>query len=126
MDFNTVKEAVINAVKTTIDYSVRAAQWTGRTVKVGFTDYIIPTVKSVWAHFVAGATAVGGFLRNAITSGNLFAAAAFVAVSGVLLGVANKLENQFTKGAFRVAGVAAALAGAATIAFKAMQYVKLA
>lgn len=121
MDINTITNGVVNAATTAVQFVASTVLWAGRTVQSGFTNYIIPAVTATWNGFIAFATTAGGFLKENIQAGNIPVAIGLFIGAGVSFAIARNVDKDgATSNVFKFAGIAAALAGVAAVAFKAV------
>lgn len=95
-----------------------AVMWCGRTIKVLFTDYIVPGMKKIWPYILTGLTFIWEFLKTPAGLGTMGLIAG-VSIGLALLSYANiesveKEEDIVTRIMLRVfAGISFALGGAA-------------
>lgn len=105
-------KSVGSAIKT-------AVVWCGHAIKVLFTDYLIPGMKTIWPYVAGGMAATWNFLKTPIglgTAGLIF----FVGIGIGLFSYAHAVKKEESEAAIlmlRIAGIASFVLGGIAFSF---------
>lgn len=86
MNISAIKDGIVSGLGTAFTAVKNAVIWCGHKVSVGFSNYVVPFVKAVWAGALVVFAKVFAFLRTGFGLGTLglSAGAALLAIEGKL------------------------------------------
>lgn len=119
MSIQAIKNGIVSGISGACNSVKNFATWGGRTVHAGYSNYLVPTVSSIWTAFANSVKSICNFLRTGPGIG--FAAAAGLVAFGIsALKISQSpdyaaSEHQISQSAWRAIGIAS-LAGAAVSA----------
>lgn len=124
MSILAIKNGIVSGVTNTFEAVKGFVAWGGRSIQSGYSNYLIPAIKSVWTGFINGLKATGNFLRTGPGIG-FTAAAGLVAfgLSALRLSTSKDYvdaDHRISQAAWRAIGLAsfgaAAVAASASVA----------
>ena len=112
MTISAIKDGIVSGLGTAFTAVKDAVIWCGHKISYGFTNYVVPFVKAVWAGTLVVLAKVFAFLRTGFGLGTLG-----ITAGAALLAIENNLSKETHWAANVALKVAAAslfvLAGAA-------------
>lgn len=80
MNIQVIKNGIVSGAATAFRALKSATIWGGHKIQAGFSDYLVPTIKSLWAVALVGLTKIAQFLKTG--PGMAFSAAAGLFLTG--------------------------------------------
>lgn len=113
MNIQNITDGVISGINLTFRAIKSCVTWCGHRIQSGFTNYLVPTIKSLWATALTGFAKIAEFLKT--PSGMAFASAVSLFVAGnYMIKLAQSdvyQDSPFTRTAITLLGLTA-VAGA--------------
>lgn len=80
MNIQQIKNGIVTGATVAYQAVKGAVLWSGYKIQAGFNNYIVPTIKALWALALAGFTKIGQFLKT--TTGISFGSAIALLIAG--------------------------------------------
>lgn len=80
MNIQVIKDGLISGATQTYNAIKSGLIWGGHKVQAGFSNYLVPTINSLWSMAVAGLTKIAQFLKT--NTGMAFGAAVSLLLVG--------------------------------------------
>jgi len=117
MDMTAIKDSVVSGLSTAGGAIKNAVIWCGHKISIGWTDYVLPSLKTAWEGIKVASIKVANFMRTGHGLGLAIGALGIVLYSSAFHSKMQTPGNQGMRIALMVSGGAAIIAGIATAIF---------